>query len=97
MHFNDLSINYSNVPVSATKEISIPDLKDAFELLVKNQFLMRNLSFETKMQEIEKPDYNMPVLDLRAIQSIMEGQESDPGDNKIYWKVNIDRFTQDFR
>jgi len=72
-------------------------VKDAFELLVKNQFLMRNLSFETATKEIEKPDYNMPILDLRAIQNIIEGQESDPGDNEIYWKVNIDRFTQDFR
>ncbi|KAH0945295.1 hypothetical protein HN011_001858 [Eciton burchellii] len=80
-----------------TKEISIPNVKDAFELLVKNQFLMRNLSFETMTKETEKPDYNMPALDLRAIQNIMEGQKADPGDNEIYWKVNIDRFTQDFR
>jgi hypothetical protein len=83
--------------LSVTKEISIPNVKDAFELLVKNQFLMRNLSFETMTKETEKPDYNMPALDLRAIQNIMEGQKADPGDNEIYWKVNIDRFTQDFR
>lgn len=83
-------------PAKFTKEVSLSTLKDAFELLVKNQFLMRSLSFDTAM-ETEKPNYNLPVLDLAAIRYVMQGQRADPGDSKIYWKVNFDRFTQDFR
>ncbi|KMQ97614.1 dna-directed rna polymerase iii subunit rpc3-like protein [Lasius niger] len=36
-------------------------------------------------------------LDLIAISNILQGQNANPGDNKLYWQVNFDRFTQDFR
>ncbi|EZA46881.1 hypothetical protein DMN91_004693 [Ooceraea biroi] len=91
---------YKRVEKASNKsdeDVSLPNLKDAFELLVKNQFLMRSVSFDTAAKETEKPDYNLPELDLRAIHYMMQGQEADPGDGKVYWKVNVDRFTQDFR
>lgn len=59
---------------------------------------MRSLptdSIEEKTNE--KPDFRLPDLNLAAITKKLEGNNSDPGDNKIYWKVNFDRFTQDFR
>lgn len=88
-------INNLNIFLGA-EQLSISNLKNTFELLVKNQFLMHNISFNT-MKENEKPDYNLPNLDLAAISNMLQGRDADPGDNKLYWKVNFDRFTQDFR
>lgn len=48
-------------------------------------------------ENTEKPDYNLPDLDLTAISNILQGRDTDLADNKLYWKVNFDRFTQDFR
>lgn len=77
---------------------SVPVLKDKFELLVKNQFLMRSLYAETPEQAAnEKPDFNLPNLNISVISKQIEGGIADPGDSKIYWKVNFDRFTQDLR
>ncbi|XP_076665582.1 RNA polymerase III subunit C [Andrena cerasifolii] len=77
---------------------SVPVLKDKFELLVKNQFLMRSLYAETPEQAAnEKPNFHLPDLNLAVISTRLEGGNGDPGDNKIYWKVNFDRFTQDLR
>ncbi|CAL7945226.1 unnamed protein product [Xylocopa violacea] len=77
---------------------SIPVLKDKFELLVKNQFLMRSLYTEVVDEKTtEKPDYTLPDLNLGAIAKKIEGEDCDPGDSKIYWKVNFDRLTQDLR
>ncbi|XP_032674570.1 DNA-directed RNA polymerase III subunit RPC3 isoform X2 [Odontomachus brunneus] len=81
----------------SSEEPSIPNLKDTFELLVKNQFLMRSLSFDTMLEDVTKPDYNLPSLNLKAISNLLQDKEGDPGDRQIYWKVNIDRFTQDLR
>ncbi|XP_076227355.1 RNA polymerase III subunit C isoform X2 [Nomia melanderi] len=77
---------------------SVPVLKEKFELLVKNQFLMRSFYSEIPEESTnEKPDFNMPDLKLSVISKQIDGGTGDPGDNKIYWKVNFDRFTQDFR
>ncbi|XP_011160696.2 DNA-directed RNA polymerase III subunit RPC3 isoform X2 [Solenopsis invicta] len=81
---------------SRSAEPSIPNLKDVFELLVKNQFLMRSLSFEATRDAL-KPDYNLPNLDLIAISSVLKGQNTELSDNTIYWKVNFDRLTEDLR
>lgn len=48
-------------------------------------------------ENTEKPNYNLPQLDLKAISNMLQGQNANPGDNGLYWKVNFDRFTQDFR
>ncbi|KAK2588821.1 hypothetical protein KPH14_001693 [Odynerus spinipes] len=78
-------------------KLLVVTLKNNFDLLVKNQFLMRDLCCDVKSDIDEKPSFNMPELNLKALENLMEGKEADPGDNKIYWKVNFDRFTQDFR
>lgn len=83
---------------------SVPVLKEKFELLVKNQFLTRSLCVKHRgMNTVEektneKPDFTLPNLNLAAIIKKVEGDNnSDPGDSKIYWKVNFDRLTQDLR
>ncbi|KYN20584.1 PREDICTED: DNA-directed RNA polymerase III subunit RPC3 isoform X2 [Trachymyrmex cornetzi] len=85
-------------PSNSTDEPpSVPDLKNVFELLVKNQFLMNCTSFDTMSEDTEKPKYDLPNLDLLAISQSLEGQNVAFSDRKIYWKVNFDRFTQDLR
>ncbi|XP_011694091.1 PREDICTED: DNA-directed RNA polymerase III subunit RPC3 [Wasmannia auropunctata] len=84
-------------PSKSTQPPSIPNLKDVFELLVKNQFLMRNTSFETMAEDSKKPNYNLPNLDLPAISNALQGKNAELTDSKIYWKVNFDRLTQDLR
>ncbi|OAD61408.1 DNA-directed RNA polymerase III subunit RPC3 [Eufriesea mexicana] len=90
---------YKRIEQSSSEEQpTVSVLKEKFELLVKNQFLMRSLpsdSIEEKTNE--KPDFRLPDLNLAAITKKIEGNNSDPGDIKIYWKVNFDRFTQDLR
>lgn len=89
-------VNNLNIFLGA-EQLSIANLKNTFELLVKNQFLMHSISFNTMKENTEKPEYNLPHLNMTAISNILRGQNADPGDNKLYWKVNFDRFTQDFR
>lgn len=74
-------------------------MKEKFELLVKNQFLTRSLCTDTVEEKTnEKPDFTLPDLNLTAIIKKIEGDNnSDPGDSKIYWKVNFDRLIQDLR
>ncbi|XP_053975450.1 DNA-directed RNA polymerase III subunit RPC3 [Hylaeus anthracinus] len=77
---------------------SVVVLHEKFELLVKNQFLMRSLYCETT-EEIakEKPDFRIPDLNLAAITQRLGGDNVDAGDSKMYWKANFDRFSQDLR
>lgn len=65
--------------------------------MVKNQFLMHSTSFDTMMEDTEKPNYNLPNLDLTSISNVLKGQNVELKDSKIYWKVNFDRLTQDLR
>lgn len=58
---------------------------------------MRSLSFETAAEETIKPNYHLPDLNLKAIYNLLQKKDDDPGDSKIYWKINFDRFTQDLR
>lgn len=79
------------------RQPSVPVLKEKFELLVKNQFLIRNLCTVGERTN-EKPDFTLPNLNLTAIVKKIEGDNNcDPGDSKIYWKVNFDRLIQDLR
>lgn len=64
---------------------------------MKNQFLMHSISFDTMTEDTEKPNYDLPDLDLMAISNVLKGQNVELTDSKLYWKVNFDRFTQDFR
>lgn len=58
---------------------------------------MHRTSFGTIMEDLEKPNYNLPDLDLMAISNVLKGQNVELTDSKIYWKVNFDRLTQDLR
>ncbi|XP_058789245.1 DNA-directed RNA polymerase III subunit RPC3 [Phymastichus coffea] len=77
---------------------TVPVLKEKFEELVKNQFLMRSICSNI-LSDIssDKPDFSIPALNIKALTRLTQGHEADAGDKSIYWKVNIDRFTQDLR
>lgn len=86
------------IALLAELKSSLSELKDKFELLVKNQFLMRSLYTESVEEKAnEKPDFRLPDLNMAALTKQIGGSACDPGDSKIYWKVNFDRFTQDLR
>lgn len=77
---------------------SVPVLKDKFELLVKNQFLMHSLYTDTAEVIVnDKPNFNLPDINVAAITNQIQGNTCDLGDSNIYWKLNFDRFTQDLR
>ncbi|XP_012279984.1 DNA-directed RNA polymerase III subunit RPC3 isoform X2 [Orussus abietinus] len=83
---------------SSEQLVQIPQLIEKFELLVKNQFLMRSVGVIIDMEEpSEKTYFSLPDFNLPALQKMVNGNDADPGDSKIYWKVNFDRFTQDLR
>lgn len=79
----------------ASIQPSIPVLKEKFELLIKYQFLMRSTN-KNEEEGNSKRDFTLPDLDLAAISKYLEGDNCNLKD-KIYWEINIDRFTQDFR
>lgn len=79
----------------ASIQPSIPVLKEKFELLIKYQFLMRSTN-KNEEEGNSKCDFTLPDLDLAAIAKYLEGDNCNLKD-KIYWEINIDRFTQDFR
>ncbi|XP_018398493.1 PREDICTED: DNA-directed RNA polymerase III subunit RPC3 [Cyphomyrmex costatus] len=85
------------IPSNSTEPPSIPNLKNIFELLVKNQFLMNSKSSKTMTENSERPTYNLPDLNLTAISKSLEGKNIKFSDRKIFWEVNFDRFTQDLR
>ncbi|XP_020279904.1 DNA-directed RNA polymerase III subunit RPC3 [Pseudomyrmex gracilis] len=84
-------------PSKSAEVPSISQLKDIFELLLKNRFLMRSLSFDTKLQENDKPNYVLPNIDVRAIASKLQNQAADLPDKDVHWKVNFDRLIEDLR
>ncbi|XP_011873088.1 PREDICTED: DNA-directed RNA polymerase III subunit RPC3 isoform X2 [Vollenhovia emeryi] len=93
---------YKRIEQTPSKSVQlsfVPNLKEVFELLVKNQFLMHSTLVNTTIEEeqAEKPVYDLPELDVMAISNVLEGQNVELADNKLYWKVNFDRLTQDLR
>ncbi|XP_033216111.1 DNA-directed RNA polymerase III subunit RPC3 isoform X2 [Belonocnema kinseyi] len=78
------------------RQSTVPVLKEKFELLVQNQFLMRSIASD-KRSEDGPPDFNLPNLNLKALIQVTQNLLGNPGDNNIYWRVNFDRLTQDFR
>lgn len=81
------------------RQYSLPVLKEKFELLVQNQFLLRSVCSNKCSDEgpADKQDFSLPNLDLKSLTLMAKGTNADPGDNKIYWRVNFDRFAQDLR
>lgn len=92
--FHSLSSTFS-----AERQYSLPVLKEKFELLVQNQFLMRSVCSEKCSDEgpADRQDFSLPSLDLKSLTLMAKGANGDPGDAKIYWRVNFDRFAQDIR
>lgn len=89
---------------ATSQQFSVANLKDTFELLVKNQLLMRNIPFDTAAEDITQPNYHLPEINIQAINNSLQGNpkltaksDDDPGDKNIYWKVNFDRFIQHLR
>lgn len=86
----------------AVKEVCLATLRDKFSLLISKQFLMRCPlpGGETGVPILtikEKLLYIPPDLNLKGLANKAEGKPGDPGDEGIYWRVNFDRFHQDFR
>ncbi|KAE8750255.1 hypothetical protein FOCC_FOCC003063 [Frankliniella occidentalis] len=85
-------------------------LRDKFVSLVNKQFLMRCPSPTPVDEEKgEKPTgipnltvsktqlHLPPTLNMKALTQLLEGEVADAGDEGVYWRVNFDRFHQDFR
>jgi hypothetical protein len=104
---NDKSHNNGNKNVLllycfTVKEVCLVTLRDKFSLLVNKQFLMRCPlpGGETVIPILtikEKLLYIPPDLNMKGLATKAEGKPGDPGDEGIYWRVNFDRFHQDFR
>ena len=83
---------------SGEQPVSVVELKEKFELLLKNRFLVRSLMEDTVSARLsDKPDFDLPELNLESITKILDGGEADPGDKHIYWRVNFDTLIQDHR
>ncbi|PNF18354.1 DNA-directed RNA polymerase III subunit RPC3 [Cryptotermes secundus] len=84
------------------EKVCLVTLHDKFSVLVNKQFLMRCPSPDEEkgvpvLTIKEKLLYLPPELNLKGLADIEEGKPGDPGDGGIYWRVNFDRFHQDFR
>ncbi|KAF7992573.1 hypothetical protein HCN44_004917 [Aphidius gifuensis] len=89
---------HERIFVRTNEEPAFPDLVKQFELLTKNEYIMRcTASDEKGICAGEKPDYSMPKLELPAFPKLARGEEADAGDKGVYWRVNFDRFIQDTR
>ncbi|XP_066603137.1 DNA-directed RNA polymerase III subunit RPC3 isoform X2 [Prorops nasuta] len=90
---------YKKVEQTTEQENStVPILKEKFELLVKNQFLVRYMGTnESGDFGMDKPDFTLPNLDVGVITDILEGNNKQAGDSNVYWRINFDRLTQDLR
>ncbi|XP_057342093.1 DNA-directed RNA polymerase III subunit RPC3 [Microplitis mediator] len=84
-----------------SEEPSIEFLFEKFSLLVKNQFLIRNTvdstSADKALSSIKNTDFDIPQLNLSALNKMIVGNKADPGDRNIYWRINFDRLIQDLR
>ncbi|XP_014224628.1 DNA-directed RNA polymerase III subunit RPC3 [Trichogramma pretiosum] len=77
------------------RRASIPLLLEKFELLVKNQFIIRH----SVNNDANTDAYNfiMPSLHVKDLIQLSKNTNVDTGDQNIFWKINFDRFTQDLR
>lgn len=95
--------NKGSVDIGATYAL----LRDKFVSLVNKQFLMRCPSPEESKDEKPAPVPTLvsektllhlpPTLNIKALTLLEEGKSADAGDSGVYWRVNFDRFHQDFR
>ncbi|KAJ8894948.1 hypothetical protein PR048_000255 [Dryococelus australis] len=82
--------------------VDLATIRDKFAALATKQFVMRCPSaveekdvpaLTVKERELFLP----PELNMKALSELQKGENADPGDKGIYWRVNLDRFHQDFR
>ncbi|XP_011298879.1 DNA-directed RNA polymerase III subunit RPC3 isoform X2 [Fopius arisanus] len=77
---------------------SVVSLRDKFDWLVRNKFLMRsNCTDELGETQPENVDFSMPALNFKALKNMIEGADADAKDNGINWRVNFDKLIQDLR
>ncbi|KAJ1525724.1 hypothetical protein ONE63_008932 [Megalurothrips usitatus] len=86
---------------------NFPLLRDKFVSLVNKQYLMRcpapektedgKPSLIPKLTVAENQLYLPPTLNIKALTILDEGNPADAGDEGVYWRINFDRFHQDFR
>ncbi|CAD1477753.1 unnamed protein product [Heterotrigona itama] len=70
----------------------------ASEVITKTYKKIEQSPYAVEEKTNRKPDFTLPNLNVTAIIKKIEGDNnSDPGDSKIYWKVNFDRLIQDLR
>ncbi|XP_021921270.1 DNA-directed RNA polymerase III subunit RPC3 isoform X2 [Zootermopsis nevadensis] len=84
------------------EKVCLVTLRDKFLVLVNKQFVMRcpYPSEEKDVPELtikEKQLYLPPDINLKGLSDLEEGKPGNPGDEGICWRVNLDRFHQDFR
>ncbi|XP_063227901.1 DNA-directed RNA polymerase III subunit RPC3 isoform X2 [Bacillus rossius redtenbacheri] len=82
--------------------VELTTIRDKFATLATKQFLMRcpNPVEEKAVPTLtikERELFLPPELNLKALTELQKGENADPGDKGIYWRVNLDRFHQDFR
>nr|CAD7408582.1 unnamed protein product [Timema cristinae] len=78
-------------------------LRDKFSLLVTKQFIMRCPSPNDEEGTVpvltvkERELYLPPDLNLKDLLAMERGQGGSTGDEGVYWRINFDRFHQEFR
>nr|CAD7199031.1 unnamed protein product [Timema douglasi] len=78
-------------------------LRDKFSLLVTKQFIMRCPSPNDEEGTVpvltvkERELYLPPDLNLKDLLAMERGQGGSTGDEGVYWRINLDRFHQEFR
>ncbi|CAG2066620.1 unnamed protein product, partial [Timema podura] len=78
-------------------------LRDKFSLLVTKQFIMRCPSPNDEEGTVpvltvkERELYLPPDLNLKDLLAMEQGQGGSTGDEGVYWRINLDRFHQEFR
>ncbi|XP_049835779.1 DNA-directed RNA polymerase III subunit RPC3-like isoform X1 [Schistocerca gregaria] len=82
--------------------LNLVTLRDKFFLLISKQFLMRcpSVSEEADIPALkvkERELYLPPELNMKALSNMEKQIQDKPGDDGIYWRVNYDRFHQEFR
>ncbi|KAJ9586990.1 hypothetical protein L9F63_019408 [Diploptera punctata] len=84
------------------EKVCLVTLRDKFSVIVNKQFLMRCPSPGDEvgipvLTVKEKLLYQPPDINLKELDNLEQGKPGNAGDDGIYWRVNFDRFHQDFR
>ncbi|KAL1139356.1 hypothetical protein AAG570_006340 [Ranatra chinensis] len=100
-----IQLVWNQIKEGQNKGTSLEDLRSAFHDLIINQYLMccptvsETCTDKVPVLTVEETDlYNPPELPLKELKRFVEDESAtDPGDGKVYWRPNFDRFHQDLR